>query len=134
MNWYLKVIKQYADFNGRARRMEYWMFTLINFLISMVLYVPALYLMMDNESPLFMSFYYIYSLALLVPGIAVLVRRLHDVGKSGWFIFIGLIPIIGAIWLLVLLFTDSDKGVNEYGPNPKTTEAVFEETLDSNLV
>lgn len=134
MNWYLKVLRQYADFDGRARRMEYWMFTLINFLISMVLYLPALYLMMDSENPAFLSIYMIYSLALLVPSIAVMVRRLHDVGKSGWYVLISFIPIVGAIWLLILLFTDSDSGSNEYGPNPKTVEGVFEETLDSNLL
>lgn len=133
MNWYLKVLRQYADFEGRARRMEYWMFTLVNFIIAMVLYVPALYLMMDSENPAFLSIYMIYSLAVLVPSIAVSVRRLHDIGKSGWYILVSLIPLVGAIWLLVLLFTDSQAGPNEFGPNPKEVNNSFDEALDSGL-
>jgi uncharacterized membrane protein YhaH (DUF805 family) len=66
--------------------------------------------------------YLLYGLVMLIPGIAVAVRRLHDVGKSGWFILISLIPIIGGIWLLVLLVTDSESGDNEYGPNPKAVD------------
>ena len=134
MNWYLKVLKQYSDFDGRARRMEYWMFTLINFLISIALYAPALYFMIDSENPMLFSLYAIYSLGVFIPNLAVSVRRLHDVGKSGWYLLISLIPLVGGIWLLVLLFTDSDEGTNEYGPNPKTAKAVFEETLDSDLI
>lgn len=61
----------------------------------------------------------LYGLAVLIPGLAVTVRRLHDVGKSGWFFFIILIPLVGVIWLLVLFFTDSQYGPNKYGPNPK---------------
>jgi uncharacterized membrane protein YhaH (DUF805 family) len=64
-------------------------------------------------------FYFLYVLAILIPGLAVAVRRLHDVGKSGWMILISLIPLIGAIWLLVLMVTDSNPGENQYGPNPK---------------
>jgi uncharacterized membrane protein YhaH (DUF805 family) len=66
--------------------------------------------------------YLLYSLFVIIPGLAVLVRRLHDVGKSGWWMFIALVPIIGWIWILVLLFTDSNAGENLYGPNPKTGE------------
>jgi uncharacterized membrane protein YhaH (DUF805 family) len=61
----------------------------------------------------------LYYFFILIPSLAVFVRRLHDVGKSGWFILISLIPLVGAIWLLVLVLTDSDTGDNEYGPNPK---------------
>lgn len=116
MNWYLKVLKEhYADFNGRARRQEYWMFVLFNAIIGWSLQGLALGL----ESSIFSGVSMIYSLAVLIPGIAVSVRRLHDVGKSGWFMFIVLIPLIGAIWLLILMCTDSDNGPNEYGDNPK---------------
>ncbi len=114
MEWFLKVIRQYADFSGRARRKEYWMyflfyiiFYLVLFAIDMVLKIGILAL--------------IYALALLIPSIAVSVRRLHDIGKSGWFILIALIPAIGAIILLIFMVTDSNPGDNQYGPNPKQT-------------
>jgi uncharacterized membrane protein YhaH (DUF805 family) len=113
MEWYLKVMKEnYSNFSGRARRKEYWMFVLFNVIISTILSMiePTVYL--------------IYVLAILVPSIAVGVRRLHDVGKSGWFMFIALVPIIGGIWLLILACTDGDSGDNEYGSNPKTEEGV----------
>jgi uncharacterized membrane protein YhaH (DUF805 family) len=112
MDWYLKVLKNYTVFDGRARRKEYWMFVLFNMVFTFVLgfldgILSAGFLVV------------LYYLAVLLPWIAVAVRRLHDVGKSGWFLFIGLIPIIGAIWLLVLYCIDGDAGENKYGPNPK---------------
>ena len=119
MNWYLKCLKQYADFRGRARRKEYWMFTLFNIIFAIVA------MLIDNVvgtvSPElgYGVFYVLYVLAMFIPGLAVSVRRLHDVGKSGWMILIALIPLIGVIWLLVLMVTDSNPGENEYGQNPK---------------
>lgn len=119
MNWYLKVLKQYADFSGRARRTEYWMFALFNiFAIIATMILDNLFGTTVGEE-LYGLFYFIYVLAIFVPGLAVTVRRLHDVGKSGWMYLIVLIPIIGAIWILVLLVTDSTPGANQYGPNPK---------------
>lgn len=119
MNWYLKVLKQYADFSGRARQKEYWMFVLFNIIFVIVATI------LDNilgttvgELP-YGIFYFLYVLAIFIPGLAVTVRRLHDVGKSGWMYLIVLIPIIGAIWLLVLVATDSNPGENQYGQNPK---------------
>ncbi|HKJ43372.1 MAG TPA: DUF805 domain-containing protein [Sunxiuqinia sp.] len=123
MNWYLKVLKQYADFSGRARRKEYWMFVLFNILFAIVA------LILDNLLGLTVGklpygvFYFLYSLVVLIPGLAVSVRRLHDIGKSGWMILISLIPIVGGIWLLILLVSDSKPGENEYGPNPKEAVA-----------
>ena len=112
MNWYLTVLKKYAVFSGRARRKEYWMFVLFNMVFTFVLgFLDGIL-----SAGFLVVFYY---LAVLLPWIAVAVRRLHDVGKSGWFLFIGLIPIIGAIWLLVLYCIDGDVGENNYGPNPK---------------
>lgn len=121
MNWYLKVLKQYADFNGRARRQEYWMYTLINLLIIGALYVLMFMGGTDGGAMAMvaMGLVAIYSMAILIPSVAVAVRRLHDVGKSGWMLLVGLIPFIGGIWLLVLYCTDSQPGDNEYGPNPK---------------
>ena len=118
MDWYLKVLKQYADFNGRARRKEYWMFVLFNVIISIVLTFIDLAIgtSTGTGSGMLGS---LYSLAVLIPGIAVGVRRLHDIGKSGWMLLVVLIPLIGAIWLIVLFARDGDPGENEYGPNPK---------------
>ncbi|AOW20969.1 DUF805 domain-containing protein [Urechidicola croceus] len=126
MNWYLKVLKQYSDFSGRARRKEYWMFTLF----LMIFAIGAMILDnllgftfdMQGQSLGYGYVYLLYVLFALVPGLAVSVRRLHDVGKSGWMVLIGLIPFIGGIWLLVLFVTDSEEGTNNWGPNPKSEE------------
>jgi len=108
MNWYLKVLKQYADFNGRARRKEYWMFFLFNMLIFYGITILAGVL----KAPSLAYVSMIYSLGVLIPGIAVAIRRMHDVDKSGWYI---LIPFYN----LYLAVTDSTPGPNEYGDNPK---------------
>ena len=119
MNWYLKVLKQYADFSGRARRKEYWMFVLFNMIFGIVAMILDNILGIAIEGIGYGPLYGLYALAVLIPGLAVVVRRLHDVGKSGWMILICLIPLIGAIWLLVLMVTDSNPGENQYGQNPK---------------
>lgn len=119
MNWYIKVLKQYADFSGRARRKEYWMFVLFNIIFGLVLgFIDGMIGAYDSQTS-YGVLGGLYTLAVLIPSLAVTVRRLHDVGKSGWMYFIILIPFIGAIWLLVLMLTDGNSGVNEYGPNPK---------------
>lgn len=105
MEWYLKVLKNYAGFDGRARRKEYWMFILINTVITYALMYIGIKMGFAMLST-------IYSLAVIIPSFAVAVRRMHDVGKSGWYI---LIPIYN----LILAVTDSVPGPNEYGPNPK---------------
>lgn len=119
MNWYLKVLKQYADFSGRARRKEYWMFVLFNMIFAIVAMILDNVLGIAMEGIGYGPLYGLYVLAMLIPGLSVAVRRLHDVGKSGWMILIALIPLIGAIWLLVLMVTDSNPGENQYGQNPK---------------
>ena len=123
MNWYITVLKKYAVFSGRARRKEYWMFVLFNTIFSIVAVVLDNLLGTASEDLGYGLIYGLYVLAVLIPGLAVTVRRLHDVGKSGWWIFISLVPIIGGIWLLVLLATDSQPGENRYGPNPKEAVA-----------
>ena len=107
MNYYLEVLKKYADFNGRARRSEYWYFALFSGLISIILSI-----VFSAVSPALSFISSIYSLAVLVPTIAVGVRRMHDVNKSGWFL---LIPIYN----LVLACTNGTSGPNEYGNDPK---------------
>jgi uncharacterized membrane protein YhaH (DUF805 family) len=119
MNYYLKVLKQYADFSGRARRKEYWMFSLFNLIFAIVVIILENILGIAINGVGYGPLYGLYTLAVLIPGLAVAVRRLHDVGKSGWMILIALIPLIGAIWLLVLMVTDSNPGENQYGQNPK---------------
>ncbi len=126
MKYYLKALQNYALFRGRATRSEYWFFVLFNLIFAIVAMI------IDNiiGSKITMNtingaqalpygyIYILYALAAFIPGLAVLVRRLHDVGKSGWFFFIVLIPIAGWIWMLVLLVTDSDPKDNKYGVNP----------------
>ena len=99
---------KYATFSGRASRSEYWWFCLFNFLVAFILVMLELSTLST-----------IYTLATFLPSLAACVRRLHDVGKSGWMYFVAFIPIVGAIWLLVLSCTDSQPGANEYGENPK---------------
>ena len=119
MNWYLHVLKNYATFSGRARRKEYWMFFLFNVLISLglgVLDVVAGTYSVEYETGFFSA---LYSLLVLIPSIAVSVRRLHDTNRSGWWILISLIPIIGVLVLFVFMCLDSQPGTNRFGVNPK---------------
>ena len=99
--------------------MEYWMFTLINAIVALIAVTIDNVLGLANEDFLIGPIYMLYVLAMLLPSLAVSVRRLHDIGKSGWMVLISLIPIIGSIWLLILFVTDGQVGENEYGLNPK---------------
>ncbi len=119
VNWYLKCLKQYAVFDGRARRKEYWMFALFNIIFLIVATVLDNIIGTAIKGMGYGLFYILYALAVFVPGLAVSVRRLHDIGKNGWMVLIALIPLVGAIWLLILMVQDSTPGENEYGPNPK---------------
>ena len=123
MNWYFEVLKKYAVFSGRARRKEYWYFFLFNIIIQIVLaFVDSATGNFDPEvgmGPLGT----IYILAVLIPGIAVTVRRLHDIGRSAWYLLVLLVPLIGVIVLLVFLAQDGKPGQNQYGVNPKEATA-----------
>ena len=112
MNEYLGVLKKYAVFSGRARRKEFWMFVLINFIIAVVLSGVDMMLGLG-----FLGF--IYAIATLIPALAVGARRLHDIGKTGWWQLVGLVPLIGLIILIIFFVMDSNPGDNQYGPNPK---------------
>lgn len=118
MEWYLAVLKKYFDFNGRARRKEFWMFFLFNAIISIVLSVLT-NITGKTVGPLFTGLSALYSLAILLPTIGVTVRRLHDIGKSGWWALLYFFVCIGQIWLIVLLAKEGDRGDNQYGPDPK---------------
>jgi uncharacterized membrane protein YhaH (DUF805 family) len=111
-DWYLRSFSKYADFDGRATRSEYWWFILMNVVVSaailfvgILVKVPWLYL--------------VYSVAALIPSFAVTIRRLHDTGRSGWWWFIGFLPVLGAIILLIFTLQDTEPRTNAYGPNPK---------------
>jgi uncharacterized membrane protein YhaH (DUF805 family) len=123
MNYYTDVLKKYAVFTGRARRKEYWMFVLWNFIIAIlagIVFNLIGYIMHDWAIGMVVDLYY---LAVLIPALAVLARRLHDTGRSAWWMLIGLIPLIGAIVLFVFAVLDSQPGDNKYGPNPKGISA-----------
>lgn len=114
MNWYIEVLKKYTVFDGRASRSEYWYFVLFNAIISVT--CTILDLIIGSEIGIIGI---VYNLAVLVPYVAVTIRRLHDVGKSGWWQLIVLIPIIGIVLLIIWTVTDSMPGENQYGKNPK---------------
>ncbi|MFI8003934.1 DUF805 domain-containing protein [Streptomyces sp. NPDC086010] len=112
MSWYLAVLKNYAGFSGRARRKEYWMFFLFHIIVALVLI--GLGVVIDSQIP-----YLIYAVALIIPTLAVTVRRLHDTGRSGWWFLISFVPLVGAIVLLVFTCLEGVRDVNEYGADPK---------------
>jgi uncharacterized membrane protein YhaH (DUF805 family) len=112
MQWYLQALNKYAVFAGRARRSEYWMFALFNIIFCIAAMV------LDIIIGTYFIIYSLYLLAIIIPSLAVTVRRLHDIGKSGAWFFIAFIPFIGFIWLLILMCTDSGME-NIYGKSPK---------------
>jgi uncharacterized membrane protein YhaH (DUF805 family) len=163
MKWYIKVLKNYIEFNGRARRTEYWMFFLFNILFSMAAGLLDYIFGTTNIVLTYGLFSGLYTLAVFLPSLAVSVRRLHDIGKSGWFFLLLIIPmfifailaalmatnkdlmvpfvifaftVFGiAIWFLIMFCTDSEVNDNKWGPNPKTGEQSYGNsgTLDGDL-
>ena len=131
IDYYKSVLKNYANFDGRARRSEYWYYTLMNVIIVITLEILlGVGAMVSSVLAIIVGLLLIvYAIGTLVPSISVMVRRLHDIGKSGWWYFIALIPLAGPIWLIVLLATDSQPGSNEYGINPKTGEVDLINTI-----
>ncbi|MEZ6137194.1 MAG: DUF805 domain-containing protein [Pirellulaceae bacterium] len=117
MNDYINAIRKYATFSGRARRREYWMFTLVNIVFAVLTFGIDIALLATVGIG---GLNLLYSVALLLPAVAVSVRRLHDTGRSGWWILIAFVPVAGIV-LLVFLCQDSQAGSNHYGPNPKET-------------
>jgi uncharacterized membrane protein YhaH (DUF805 family) len=137
INWYKKVVfENYLNFSGRARRSEFWYFTLMSIIISIVIGIIEGALGIGayeaNEFGFRMQggiISNLYSLAVFLPGLAVSIRRLQDTGKSGWNMLLVLIPLVGAIILIVFFATEGDKGKNEYGPDPKNPEMTTEDHL-----
>ncbi len=117
MSWSLAALSRYAEFSGRSRRREYWFFALFNVIIYLVLAVIDVAVLGSSYGFGLLST--IFNLAMIIPGLAVFVRRCHDTGHSGLWFFIGLVPLVGAIVLLVFMLMDSEPGTNRYGSNPK---------------
>ena len=123
MSWYLQALKKYAVFSGRSRRMEYWYFVLFNIIVSIVLgTIDALLGTLGSGMGVGLLSG-IYGLAILIPSLAVTVRRLHDTDRTGWWILIALVPLIGGIVLLVFALLEGTPGPNRYGLNPKEATA-----------
>ncbi len=118
MNYYIDVLKKYTVFEGRARRKEYWMFFLFNFIIAFAI---GFFEGLIGSEGLIGG---LYMLAVLLPGIGVSIRRLHDTDRSGWWLLIGLVPLIGSIVLLIFMVVDSTEGDNQFGANPKAGESM----------
>ncbi len=125
MDWHLKALKQYADFSGRAQRAEYWFFVLFNIVIGLILGFIDSFIGTFNIVTGIGLLEGIYNLAILIPFIAVSVRRLHDIGRTGWWLLILLIPVIGFIVLFIFFVQDSNPGENQYGDNPKRENYEF---------
>src|SRR3954447_25452330 len=119
MSWFIEALKKYAVFSGRSRRKEYWFFVLFVVIVSIVLsMIDSLIGTYDRSTGagLLSS---LFSLAVLIPSIAVSVRRLHDIDRTGWWVLISLVPLVGWIVLLVFYVKDGTPGSNGYGPDPK---------------
>ncbi|MGW1543995.1 DUF805 domain-containing protein [Streptomyces sp. NPDC002309] len=116
MNWFITALKKYAVFSGRARRKEYWMFFLFYMILAVAAAIIDVLINMQIVS-------LVLALGLFLPSLSITIRRLHDTDRSGWWILIGLIPLVGGIVLLVFACTDGKPGDNKYGPNPKDVPA-----------
>jgi uncharacterized membrane protein YhaH (DUF805 family) len=124
MDYFLQALRKYTVFSGRARRKEFWMFALFQFLLSIATAIlDNLFgtTILDGSSG-YLSL--LGTFALAVPSFAVSVRRLHDVNKSGWFLLIAIIPLVGIIWLFILECTEGTRGENNYGSDPKAEEVL----------
>jgi uncharacterized membrane protein YhaH (DUF805 family) len=122
MDYYLKVLKNYAVFKGRARRKEYWLFVLFNVLAVLLLSLVDNILGTYDEKSKAGLIGSIYSLAVIIPSIAVSIRRLHDTDKSGWWLLLHLIPLFGSLVLLIFFISDTQIGTNRFGVNPKLND------------
>ncbi len=122
MNWYLNALRNFSNFYGRSSRTEYWMFVLFNTMFAILFYSIDIIFNLNFEKYGFGPLYLLYVIFAFIPGLALSVRRLHDVGRNGTFILISLLPVIGAIWLLILFLTKGDDEENEYGEKPNNDD------------
>lgn len=119
MSWYIEALRKYGTVRGRSRRREYWTFVLVNVLVFVVFTAIQGARLGVTVNLILAVVETLFFLAILVPSLTVAIRRLHDTGRSGWWLLIGLVPIIGQIFLLVLFLLDGEPGENRFGPNPK---------------
>ena len=126
MYWYWMVLQKYAVFSGRAQRKEYWIFYLLTVLITLALAILDMLIGSFDKASGIGVLSGLYSLAILIPNLAVTVRRLHDTNRSGWWFFIVLVPLLGGILLLIFLVQDGTPGENRYGANPKEAMSTLE--------
>lgn len=125
VDWMLMPLRRYADFNGRSRRKEYWMFLLGVLIVAIVLGIIEGVLGLNGMvAGVYGPLTLLLVLALIVPGIAVQVRRFHDQDKSGWFVLLALIPFLGGLIVLVFMCLEGTKGPNRFGPDPKDPAGV----------
>lgn len=125
MSWFLLAWQRATDFSGRSRRKEYWYFTLFNCIVFLFLILFAIPLgEQEKPSMLPLGLVFAYSLVILVPGLAVTIRRLHDIGKSGWWYLIAFVPFVGGLILFVFTLLDSEPFPNQWGLDPKAAERV----------
>lgn len=134
MYWYLEVFRRYAEFSGRSRRKEYWMFALFNvlFVLGLAVVMAVLASIFGDTGIVFIIpviILIIYFAVVFIPALAVTVRRLHDTGKSGWFILLNFIPYVGGLILFIFTVLDSEPGENQWGPNPKE-DYVYDSDID----
>ena len=122
MGWYLKALKNYAGFSGRARRREYWLFTLFSDIILLALSILDFMIYNLSDGTVLGMLTGLYLLGVLIPSSAVTFRRLHDTGKSGWWLLINMIPAVGTLVFFIILILDSQPGENQYGPYPKSEQ------------
>lgn len=119
MQWYVKVLGRSLDFQGRARRTEYWVFALVNVIVGIVLGIIDRLAGLQFGDPAVGVLGLVYGLFVLLPGVAASVRRLHDTDRTGWWLVIGLVPLVGSIVLLVFYVTEGNRGGNRFGQDPK---------------
>lgn len=128
MRWMLMPLRRYAEFSGRSRRKEYWMFALLNVIVWTIICLIGLRgagtLFSDTDELMmyFLTTGGIYSLITFIPSLALAVRRLHDTSKSGWLLLLGLIPLVGGLLLLLFYLTEGTRGDNRFGPDPLEDE------------
>lgn len=120
MNDYLEVLRKYAVFHGRERRRVFWWFVVFHIIVLFTLSIFEFFL--TGQAAILVG---LYNLAVFIPGLAVTIRRLHDTGRTGWWVLIGLIPFFGPLILLIFMLLDSEPGTNQYGPNPKQVPASY---------
>jgi uncharacterized membrane protein YhaH (DUF805 family) len=125
LSWYLIAWQRAADFSGRSRRKEYWIFHLFNAIVALALVLAAVpFSDKDKPGAIALALLSVYCLVVLVPSLSITIRRLHDIGKSGWWYFVGFVPLIGGIILFVFSVLDSEPGANQWGVDPKASERV----------